>query len=114
MWSSGDWRGADVLSSSWNGSTYMDAARPVEYFTAAKTGPFFSAPAVEAVLAASNVEFDERKREAQLQQALAMLHDLAPAIYLFPQTEIMAVSPKVKNIAYRGRYIDWAAMDISP
>jgi len=114
MWSSGDWRGADVLSSSWNGSTYMDAGRAVESYTCAKSGPFFCAPEVEALFARSNVEFDEKKREAQLQQALALLHGLAPAIYLFPQTEIMALSPKVKNIVMRGRYVDWAEVDIAP
>jgi peptide/nickel transport system substrate-binding protein len=113
MWASGDWRGADVLSSTWNGSTYMDAGRAVESYTCAKSGPFFCAPEVEALFARSNVEFDEKKREAMLQQALAMLHALAPSIYLFPQTEIMAVSPKVKAIPMRGRFVDWAEVDIA-
>ena len=114
MWASGDWRGADVLSSSWNGATYMDAGRAVEAYTCAKPGPFFCAPEVEKIFAQSNVEFDEKKREAQLQQALAVLHDLAPALYLFPQAEILAASPKVKNIVYRGRYVDLTQIDITP
>jgi len=113
MWSSGDWRGADLISSSWNGATFMDAGRAVESYTCAKTNPFFCAPEVEKIFAESNVEFDVKKREAQLQQALAMLHDLAPALYLFPQTEIIATSPKVKNILYRGRYVDWTQIDVA-
>jgi peptide/nickel transport system substrate-binding protein len=114
MWSSSDWRGADVLSSSWNGATYMDAGRAVEAYTCARPMPFFCASEVEALYAQSNVEFNEAKRAAQLQQALALLHDLAPAIYLFPQTEIMAISPKVKNLVMRGRYVDWTQVDMAP
>jgi len=112
MWASGDWRGADVISSSWNGATYMDAGRAVESYTCAKPAPFFCAPEVEALFAASNVEFDAAKREAQLRQALALLYDLAPALYLFPQTELMALSPRITALPYRGRYIDWAAADV--
>ncbi len=92
----------------------MDAGRAVEAYTCAKPGPFFCAPEVEKIFAQSNVEFDEKKREAQLQQALAVLHDLAPALYLFPQAEILAASPKVKNIVYRGRYVDLTQIDITP
>jgi peptide/nickel transport system substrate-binding protein len=113
MWTSGDWRGADVLSSSWNGSTYMDAGRAIESYTCTRPQPFFCAPDVEAIFAKSNVEFDEKKREAQLQQALALLHDLAPSIYLLPQVELMAMSPKVKNVSYRGRFVDWTTLDIA-
>jgi peptide/nickel transport system substrate-binding protein len=112
MWSSGDWRGADVISSNWNGATYMDAGRAVESYTCMRVQPFFCAPEVESIFARSNVEFDDARRENLLRQALALLHDLAPTIYLFPQTEIMAVSPKVKNIVFRGRFLDWTEVDI--
>ena len=112
MWTSGDWRGADALSSNWNGATYMDAGRALESYTCARAQPFFCAPEVEDIFARSNVEFDENKREIQLRQALAILYDLAPTIYLFPQPEIMAVSPKVKNMVFRGRYLDWTEVDI--
>jgi peptide/nickel transport system substrate-binding protein len=112
-WTSGDWKGADMLSSNWNGSTYMDAGRAVESYTCAKSGkPFFCAPEVEKLLAASNVEFDLAKREAQLRQALSMLHELAPSIYLFPQTEVIATTPKIANIPFRGRYLEWDELDI--
>lgn len=112
-WTSGDWKGADMLSSNWNGSTYMDAGRAVESYTCAKSGkPFFCAPEVEKLLAASNVEFDVKTREAQLQKALAMLHELAPSIYLFPQTEIIGVTSAISNIQYRGRYLEWTELDI--
>ena len=112
QWTSGDWKGADVLSSNWNGSTYMDAGRAVESYTCSKAGAFFCAPAVEKLLAESNVEFDVAKREKQLQQALAMLHDLAPSIYLFPQAELMAMAPAVTNVKFHGRYLDWGQLDI--
>ncbi len=113
MWTSGDWKGADVLSSNWNGATYMDAGRAVESYTCIKSGAFFYAPEVEKLLALSNMEFDVAKREQQLQQALTMLHDLAPSIYLFPQTEIMALSPKVGKPVFQGRFLDWGEMDMN-
>lgn len=113
MWTSGDWKGADALSSNWNGASYMDAGRAVESYTCARPGPFFCAPEVEKLLAQSNVEFDEAKREKQLQQALALLHDLAPSIYLFPQTEIMALSKDVLNTPFRGRFLDWGEVDVA-
>jgi ABC-type transport system substrate-binding protein len=90
----------------------MDAGRAIESYTCIKTGSFFCAPEVEKLLLQSNVEFDAARREKQLQRALAMLHDLAPSIYLFPQTEIMAMSPKVKNTVFRGRFLDWGELDI--
>ncbi|MDX2144768.1 MAG: ABC transporter substrate-binding protein [Rhodospirillaceae bacterium] len=113
MWTSGDWRGAEALSANWNGATYMDAGRAVESFTCAKSGkPFFCAPDVEEIFARSNVEFDEAKREALLRQALALLHDLAPTIYLFPRVELMAASPRVTALPFRGRFIDWSGADV--
>jgi peptide/nickel transport system substrate-binding protein len=113
MWTSGDWKGADILSSNWNGATYMDAGRAVESYTCGKFGAFFCAPQVEKLLAESNVEFDVVRREKMLQQALAMLHDLAPSIYLFPQSEVMALSPAVGNIVFRGRFLDWGELDFN-
>lgn len=112
MWTSGDWKGADVLSSNWNGATYMDAGRAVKSYTCAWPGAFFCAPDVEKLLADSAIELDVTTREKLLQQALARLHELAPSIYLFPQTEVMALSPKIENVKFRGRYIDWDQLDV--
>ena len=114
MWFSGDWRGADVISHTWGGATYMDALRPLENVMCKKSGAYFCDPEIDAMIEASNLMFDPAERETQLHAIVRKLDDLAPALFLFPQTDVMAFSPKVKNIKFRGRYLDWSELDIDP
>lgn len=114
MWFSGDWRGADIISHTWGGATYMDALRPLENIMCTKTGAYFCDPEIDAMIEASNLMFDPAEREKQLHAIIRKLHDLSPALFLFPQTDVMAFSPKVKNIVFRGRYLDWSELDIEP
>lgn len=114
MWFSGDWRGADIISHTWGGGTYMDSMRPLENVMCKKSGAFFCDPAIDTLIEQTSHTFDEGAREKQLQDILAKLYDLAPALFLFPQTDVMAFSPKVKNIVFHGRYLDWSELDISP
>lgn len=114
MWFSGDWRGADIISHTWGGGTYMDALRPLENIMCKKSGAFFCDPTIDAMIEQSSQTFDEPAREKQLQDVLAKVHDLAPALFLFPQTDVMAFSPKVKNVVFDGRFLDWSELDIAP
>ena len=114
MWFSGDWRGADIISHTWGGATYMDALRPLENIMCKKSGAYFCDPEIDAMIEASNLMFDPVEREKQLHAILHKLQDLAPALFLFPQTDVMAFSPKVKGIKFHGRYLDWSELDIEP
>jgi ABC-type transport system substrate-binding protein len=114
MWFSGDWRGADIISHTWGGATYMDALRPLENIMCKKPGAYFCDPELDAMIEASSLEFDPVKREQQLHAIVRKEQDLASALFLFPQTDVMAFSPKVKNIVFHGRYLDWSELDIDP
>ncbi|MDX2224317.1 MAG: ABC transporter substrate-binding protein [Rhodospirillaceae bacterium] len=113
MWFSGDWRGADILSHTWGGSTYMDALRPLENIMCAKSGAYFCVPELDARITASTAIFDPAEREAALHAILAEVHRLAPAVWLFPQTDVMAFAPRVKAIEFEGRFLDWTKVDIA-
>ncbi|MSO96726.1 MAG: hypothetical protein EXR11_00695 [Rhodospirillaceae bacterium] len=112
MWTSGDWKGADIISHTWGGSTYMDAQRPLENIMCKKQGAFFCNPEIDAMIEESSKTFDPVEREKKLHAVLAKLYDLAPALFLFPQTDVIAFSPNVTNIAFKGRFLDWAELDI--
>ncbi len=99
-WFSGDWDDADILSSIWNTSAYMDAIRAIETVSCAKNGVFFCIPEMMAEIEATKTNFDPVSREKQLQDLMAKLHDLAPSLYLFPQTAIFAFSDRVQNITF--------------
>ena len=99
-WFSGDWGDADILSSIWNTSAYMDAIRAIENVSCAKNGAFFCIPDMMDDIEATKTNFDPASREKQLQDLMARLHDLAPSLYLFPQTAIFAFSDRVQNITF--------------
>jgi len=99
-WFSGDWGDADIISSIWNTSAYMDAIRAIENVSCSKAGAFFCLPEMMADIDATRTNFDPISREQQLQRLLARLHDLAPSLYLFPQTSIFAFSDRVHNITF--------------
>ncbi|MBT5566403.1 MAG: ABC transporter substrate-binding protein [Rhodospirillaceae bacterium] len=99
-WFSGDWGDADIISSIWNTSAYMDAIRAIENVSCSKAGAFFCLPEMMADIDATRTNFDPISREQQLQRLLARLHGLAPSLYLFPQTSIFAFSDRVHNITF--------------
>lgn len=99
-WFSGDWGDADILSSIWNTSAYMDAIRAIETVSCAKNGTFFCIPEMMDDIEATKTNFDPVSREKQLQTLMADLHDLAPSLYLFPQTAIFAFADRVQNITF--------------
>ena len=99
-WFSGDWGDADMLSSIWNTSAYMDAIRAIETVSCAKNGAFFCIPDMMDDIEATKTNFEPASREKQLQDLMAQLHDLAPSLYLFPQTAIFAFADRVHNITF--------------
>ena len=114
MWMTGNWRGADMLTMVWNGGALMDAGRAIEPFTCAKSGAFFCDPAVDKAIAQSGSTMDPAVREQQLRGILQTLQDQAPSLYLFPQVEILGVSPRITQTPFVGRYLDLTAIAMKP
>ncbi|MDX2143535.1 MAG: ABC transporter substrate-binding protein [Rhodospirillaceae bacterium] len=103
MWNTGDWKGADMTPFSWT-STYRDAGRAIETVSCAKTGAFFCITEMMDPITAAAQEHDRDKRRAALQQLLAELRDLAPAINLFPQVESVAYSKRIAGLPFEAGY----------
>jgi dipeptide transport system substrate-binding protein len=98
MYTSGDWGGADIISTTWNSASYGDTIRAIETFSCRKPGAFFCERALEPLIDASNTELDAVKREAILQDMMARYHDLAPSIFLVNLTSVYAHGKRVKEI----------------
>jgi peptide/nickel transport system substrate-binding protein len=100
MYASGDWRGADVISVTWNAAAFDDGSRAIETFSCNKPGAFFCAPGITPLADASDAELNPVKRDQELQTIMARFHDLAPSIYLVNIATILAASPKVGPLVY--------------
>jgi len=99
-WFSGNWQKADIISTIWNTSSYMDAIRAVENASCLKIGAYFCVPDMVDRIEATRGNFNVKTRKVQLQKLLADLHDLAPTLYLFPQTYNFAYTKKLKQLEF--------------
>jgi peptide/nickel transport system substrate-binding protein len=99
MYTSGDWGGADIISSTWNAASYHDTIRAFDQYSCRKPGLMFCAPEIEPLIDASNAELDPAKREVILQDIMAKMHTQAPTIFLVNFTSVYAYTDKVNNIA---------------
>ena len=91
----------DLFNLTWNSAPINDAARPLRYTSCLRSNPFFCEDSIVPLIERIQVELDEKKRLSMLQEAQALIHQLAPAIFMF-ETIITAVSgPKIKNIHWR-------------
>lgn len=77
-----DWGDADAFNLIWNNSAFQDPIRPIEYFSCLRANPFFCVPELVEPIIQSNAEIDSAKRDLLLQDIMAQLHALAPAIWL--------------------------------
>lgn len=98
MYSTGDWGGADIISSTWNSASYHDMIRAFETYSCRKPGAFFCAPDIEPMIDASNVTLDATEREAILRRIAARYHDLAPSIFLVNLTSVYAYTDRLKGV----------------
>jgi peptide/nickel transport system substrate-binding protein len=98
MFNTGDWGGADIISSTWNSASYHDMIRAIETYSCRKPGAFFCAPEIEPLIDASNDALDPVKREAILRDIVARYHDLAPSIFLVNLTSVYAYTSRVKGV----------------
>ena len=100
-WYTGQWGETDIISGTWNSSSFNDAIRAIENFSCKKPGVLFCAPDLMDLIDESNATFDQTKREEYLQTLLAHMHDIAPTLYLFGQTHIYANAPILQNVTFR-------------
>jgi peptide/nickel transport system substrate-binding protein len=102
MWFSGDWNGADLLSSAWSNTTFMDAARGFETYSCLRPNPFFCEHEIAKSIEAVASEFDADVRLAALKNISQQMHDLAPVVYLFPTTNNLVYTPEVTGLEFIG------------
>ena len=99
---SGTWD-VDAFGLTWNAAPYNDPQRPMEYFSCAKSKPFFCDPELAERVAATGREFDEQERIAMLKSLAQAYHDSAPALFLYEQTLLSASRPTVQGLALANR-----------
>lgn len=102
MWFSGDWKDADMLSSAWSNTTFMDAARGFETYSCLRPNPFFCEPSLVEPIKAVAREFDDAVRLAMLKDISQKMHDLAPVLYLFPTTNNLVYTSEVTGLEFIG------------
>ncbi|MFL2770966.1 MAG: ABC transporter substrate-binding protein [Rhodospirillaceae bacterium] len=95
---SGDWGDADVLSMTWSTGAYSDTIRAIETFSCNKPGAFFCAPELLSIIESSNQTFNATRREQHLRTIMGRLHNLAPSIFLYPHSIVIAHDPSVRNV----------------
>lgn len=102
-----DWDDVDAFSLAWDNSAYFDGIRAETYTGCFKAQPFFCAPETKPLINAISVEMNAAKRTDTLQQLMAMLHDIAPAIWLVTGTEFAAAANYVDGVTLTSRGIQY-------
>ena len=96
-----EWGDADAFNLIWNNSAFQDPIRPIEYFSCLRANPFFCAPELVEPIKRSNAEIDSAKRDLLLQEIMAQLHELAPAIWLTNAVYTSAYGPRIEEFKSR-------------
>lgn len=102
-----EWGDIDAFSLTWDNSAYFDGIRAETYTGCFKAQPFFCAPETKPLIDAISIEMDPQQRTLLLQDLMAMLHDVAPAIWLVTGTEFAAAAKNVDGIALTSRGIQY-------
>lgn len=95
---SADLGGADVISLVWDSGAYRDTVRSIETYSCAKANPLFCDETLMPEIRATGVIFDLEKRDRALQNVMAKMHDLAPALFLVNHANSTVAHPYVENI----------------
>lgn len=102
-----EWGDVDAFSLAWDNSAYYDGIRAETYTGCFKAQPFFCAPETKPLIDAISIEMDPQRRTLLLQELMAMLHDIAPAIWLVTGTEFAAAGQNVDGLALTSRGIQY-------
>jgi peptide/nickel transport system substrate-binding protein len=82
----------------WNYFPVMDGDFAMQHFMCSSAFKLYCNPEIDERFDKSRQEFDREKRRQMLQEVNAMLHEEAPAIYLFQAPDIYGVNPRVNNL----------------
>ncbi len=96
-----EWGEVDAFHLIWNNAAFQDPIRPIEYFSCIRNQPFFCEPDMVDLIHQSNAEMDPAKREVLLQDIMARLHDLAPAIWLTNAVYTTAFNSRIEGLVSR-------------
>ncbi len=95
---SGDWEQYDAFTLLWNSEPLRDTGRTLEYFSCLRPQPFFCDEDVAAAIMDSRSERDPEARKRALEDIMARMQELAPAIWLNNMAQITVSNPKVQSI----------------
>lgn len=96
-----EWGETDAFHLIWNNAAFQDPIRPIEYFSCIRSRPFFCDPGLVPLIKRSSAEMDTQKRDLLLQDVMARLHDLAPAIWLTNAVYTTAFNGRIAKIESR-------------
>jgi peptide/nickel transport system substrate-binding protein len=109
-----EWGDIDAFSLTWNNAPFQDAIRPIEYFSCLKPAAFFCDPSIVPLIKQSNRTMDETARLKLLQEIMARLQDIAPALWLVDFPSLIALSPKVKEAPLRVAGLEFENVVLAP
>jgi len=96
-----DWGDVDAFHLIWNNAAFQDPIRPIEYFSCIRNLPFFCEPSMVDLIQQSNAEMNPGQRDLLLQEIMAQLHDLAPAIWLTNAVYTTAFNDRIEGFVSR-------------
>ncbi len=102
-----EWGDVDLFSLTWDNSAYYDAIRAETYTGCFKAQPFFCAPETKPLINAIAVEMNPQRRTQLLQDLMAMLHEVAPAIWLVTGTEFATAARYIDGVEITSRGIQY-------
>jgi peptide/nickel transport system substrate-binding protein len=111
---SGDWDGVDGFSLMFRANEFADAVRPLEEASCAFRQPFFCDADISRMISATGTEMNPAKRTQMLQDIMARMNDLVPALLVSGYTSIMGLSPRVRNFRARTDSIVYEEMSLVP
>jgi peptide/nickel transport system substrate-binding protein len=97
-----DWR-SEAFSLAWNSLPYNDAMRPMEYFSCAKSNPFYCTEPLRADMQAAAVELDLARRRKMLQELQQLFHEEAPCLFLVEMGHIWVYGDHLTGFAMNNR-----------
>ncbi len=92
---------------------YLDATRPMGYYSCGKNNPFFCDEDLAAQLEASRSIFDTEKRMKALHELAQAYHDAAPALYLIEMVDLVGLGPNVQNFQNVNNAYNYTTMTLS-
>jgi peptide/nickel transport system substrate-binding protein len=101
------------FSLSMNTIPYLDATRPMGYYSCGKNNPFFCDEDLAAQLEASRSIFDTEKRMKALHELAQAYHDAAPALYLIEMVDLVGLGPNVQNFQNVNNAYNYTTMTLS-